>query len=98
MPVYKSAQGRPIDMTQLASKHEKVRAIGNMNVNARGDVIDSNNKITKDNTKRVKNTYSKTVTNDAPMVHKPTPNIEEPIELSLEEQELFNDTDEDIKK
>ena len=43
MPAYRSAQGKMVDMSVLAAKNEKVRAVGNMNVNARGDVIDENN-------------------------------------------------------
>lgn len=103
MTVYRSAQGRQIDMTQLASKNEKTRAVGNMNVNARGDVIDSNNKIVKDNTKRVKKNYSNTVTT----VAKPSQPVQRKViaepeitELSTAEQEMFDDLDneEDIKK
>jgi hypothetical protein len=100
MPVYRSAQGRQIDMTQLAAKNEKVRAVGNMNVNARGDVIDSDNKIIKDNTKRVKNTYNKTVSGTPPKPEKHVQRITHPQaeELSKAEQELFDDNDEDIEK
>lgn len=98
MAVYRSATGRAVDMSQLAAKHEKVRAVGNMNVNARGDVIDSNNKIIKDNTKRVKNNYNKTVNKNVP---KPQVKQQAPVaplkELTPEEQ-LFEDDDEDIKK
>lgn len=38
--VYRSAQGKQVDMGALALKNEYERAVGNMNVNARGDVID----------------------------------------------------------
>ena len=43
---YRSANGREIDMQKLVLKNETVRAVGNMNVNARGDVIDNRNKST----------------------------------------------------
>lgn len=104
MSVYRSAQGRPVDMSQLAAKHEKVRAVGNMNVNARGDVIDSNNKVIKDNTKRVKANYTKTVGKPQAKPQKPQPQqktqpaLKEINELSQAEKELFDDNDEDIKK
>lgn len=58
----RTAQGRTIDMATLAAKNEKVRAVGNMNVNARGDILDNNNNVIKDNTNRVKNVYRNTVT------------------------------------
>ena len=103
MTVYRSAQGKPIDMAQLASKNETIRAVGNMNVNARGDVLDSHNKVITDATKRVKSGYTKTVVTDAPKPSKPIirqeiPEIKEEVELSSEEQELFDDADEDIQK
>ena len=61
MSVYRTAQGKMIDMSSLATKNEKVRAVGNMNVNARGDTLDSNNQVINDNTKRVGSAYQKTV-------------------------------------
>ena len=35
--VYKSAMGQPIDLGALLLQNEQDRAVGNMNVNARGD-------------------------------------------------------------
>jgi flagellar basal body rod protein FlgG len=43
--VYKTAQGKAIDLGSLLLQNEAVRAVGNMNVNARGDLIDSGNKV-----------------------------------------------------
>lgn len=39
--LYRTAQGKQLDMGALILKNEHVRAVGNMSVNARGDVIDS---------------------------------------------------------
>lgn len=39
--VYRSAQGKVVDLGALMLRNENVRAAGNMNVNARGDLIDS---------------------------------------------------------
>ena len=61
MAIYRTAQGRKLDMAQLAAKNEKTRAVGNMNVNARGDTIDSNGKVIVPVTKKVGNRYSNTV-------------------------------------
>lgn len=58
---HKTALGKPIDMASLIAKNERVRAVGNMGVNARGDVIDSNGNIVKPATHRVNERYSKTV-------------------------------------
>ena len=57
--MHKSAMGRSVDMAALRAKNDRVRAVGNMNVNARGDVIDSNNEIINDNNKRVNEYYMK---------------------------------------
>lgn len=39
--VYKTAKGKVLDMGALILQNETVRAVGNMNVNARGDMLDS---------------------------------------------------------
>lgn len=59
-------KGRMVDMTEIARKGQETQALGNMNVNARGDEIDSNGNILKSRDKvvREKNAnYSKTSTN-----------------------------------
>ena len=61
--LHRSAQGKMIDMDALRSKNEDVRAVGNMNVNARGDIIDSHGQVINDNTKRVNEYYMKTALN-----------------------------------
>lgn len=103
MAVYRTAQGKSLDMSQFTARNEKVRAVGNMNVNARGDILDSNNKVIQDNTKRVKGSYQKAVgerVNKSPQPHaappapKSVPVVED---LSKEEKEFFDD-DEDIVK
>ena len=38
---YKSARGKNINMSAVMLQNEKVRSVGNMNTNARGDKIDS---------------------------------------------------------
>lgn len=103
MPGYRTAQGKVVDMAQMVARNEKVRAVGNMNVNARGDIIDSHNRVIQDNTKRVKNNYQKGVSQRQPQQSSTPKNI--PIvetvpavnELSEVEKELFDD-DEDVIK
>lgn len=72
MAIYRTAQGRRLDMAQLAAKNEKTRAVGNMNVNARGDTIDSHGKVIVPVTKKVGNRYSNTV---KPESNRATPNV-----------------------
>jgi hypothetical protein len=43
--VYKTAMGKVVDMGALMLQNENVRAVGNMGVNARGDRVDSQNRV-----------------------------------------------------
>ena len=43
--VYRTAMGKTVDMGALLLQNESVRAVGNMNVNARGDHIDGKNRV-----------------------------------------------------
>lgn len=61
MTMHRSAMGKSVDMSALSGRNEKVRAVGNMNVNARGDVLDSHNRVIQDNSQRVKAAYQNTV-------------------------------------
>lgn len=57
--IYKTAQGKIIDLGRLMLENENTRAVGNMNVNARGDVLDHANKVIDPKVKRVQRHYSK---------------------------------------
>lgn len=61
MSKYSTAMGKNVDMAALKAQNEKVRAVGNMNVNARGDVLDSHGNVIHDNNKRVGGVYNNTV-------------------------------------
>lgn len=111
MAIHKSAMGRTVDMAALSGKNEKVRAVGNMGVNARGDILDSNNRVIQDNTQRVKASYQNTVSAETPphltpntpkpvtqLQADPTPVVDEPVELTAEEAELFEDDEEEDTK
>jgi len=41
MKTIKTARGKVLDMSAIAAKHEKTRAVSNAPINARGDIIDS---------------------------------------------------------
>lgn len=65
MTQYRTAQGRSVDMSRLIAKNEKTRAVGNMKVNARGDVIDGHGKIVQSVNERSSERYASTVGNSA---------------------------------
>ncbi len=43
----RTAKGKKLDMAGLAAKHEEVRAISNVSMNARGDRLDKNGNVAK---------------------------------------------------
>jgi len=68
--IYRSAQGKTIDMGALLLRNEETRAVGNMGVNARGDQIDRNDKPLESRNSKVNRTYAKQTTNvsESPVV------------------------------
>lgn len=56
--VYKSANGKPVDMGALRLQNEKVRAVGNMKVNARGDEINDRNQVIRSKPEQVNSQYN----------------------------------------
>lgn len=61
--VYKTMQGREVDMEKLMRQHELMPAVGNIRVNARGDELGPGGKIIRRKEDIVKEYYEK---NDAP--------------------------------
>ncbi len=45
--MYRTMQGRMVDIEKLRAANEDVRAVGNMNVNARGDVLGPGGTVTQ---------------------------------------------------
>jgi hypothetical protein len=45
--IYKSMQGKEVDLEKLRQKHELTLAVGNVRVNARGDELGPGGKIVK---------------------------------------------------
>lgn len=56
--VYKSAQGKTVDMGRLQLQNEGVRAVGNMKVNARGDMVDDMNRVISTKAEQVNKQYT----------------------------------------
>lgn len=55
--VYKTANGQKLDMERMRLQNEQAPAIGNMNVNARGDEIDSHGNIIRTRNEIVREMY-----------------------------------------
>jgi hypothetical protein len=65
--VYKSAMGKPVDMGALLLQNEQIRAVGNMNVNARGDLLDSQNRVIEPRNKTSQRQYRRQSSNTVPI-------------------------------
>ena len=74
--------GRTVDMGAMSTRNEKVRAVGNMKSNARGDLLDAQNKIIQDASSRVAESYNKTVVTAPKSVVKNPPVVRDQINLS----------------
>ncbi len=61
--IYRTAQGRTVDLGALQLQNENVRAVGNMGVNARGDLLDTNNNPIKSRNQQVNKQYNKQMSN-----------------------------------
>jgi hypothetical protein len=57
--IYKSAMGKTVDMGSLILQNEHVRAVGNMGVNARGDVLDSADRVIDQKNRQVQRQYNR---------------------------------------
>lgn len=70
--IYKSAQGKSVDLGTIMLKNEHVRAVGNMNVNARGDLLDSGNQVIETKTRQIQKQNNRTTTVTTAEVHTST--------------------------
>jgi len=57
--VYRTAQGRSLDIEKIRLKNETAQAIGNMNVNARGDELGPGGKIIRTREEILQDYYAK---------------------------------------
>ena len=72
--MYRTMQGRMIDIEKLRGANEEIKAVGNMNVNARGDVMGVGGNIATPKSQVIKNYYEapKGRVDDTPARAKPT--------------------------
>ena len=61
--IHRSANGKQVDMGSLRLRNEHVRAVGNMKVNARGDLVDDKNQVITAKNQQVTQNYNKQVSN-----------------------------------
>ena len=59
--LYRTSRGKLVDMGKLILQNEHVRAVGNMNVNARGDVLDDKNRVIAKRQDQIQRNYKRQV-------------------------------------
>jgi len=76
--VYRTAQGRIVDLGALQAQNEHVRAVGNMQVNARGDRIDANGQVISTRSQQVNRNLDQTTS----AVSEPVPRAKSEADLA----------------
>ncbi len=89
--IYKTAQGKTIDLGALILQNENTRAVGNMNVNTRGDLVDSTNQPIDKKNRQVQRQYQQSSVPAAPPQSypmkseaKPTAVVEEKVQKIIQ--------------
>jgi hypothetical protein len=102
MSNYKTAMGKTVNMEQLRAKNQGTRAVGNMNVDAAGNTLDSHNRVISDSSRRVNEVYNRSrqnpgaiprqVSANRPQQRASQPAVRE-LDLSSNELQQMNDWD-----
>ena len=73
--MYRTMQGRMVDIEKLRAANESVQAVGNMNVNAKGDVLGAGGQVVTPKEKIIQKYYEqpKGMVSDTPTKGKPMP-------------------------
>lgn len=59
--IYRTANGKTVDMGRLMLQNENVKAVGNMGVNARGDLVDHQNQVIATKPQQVRKQYDRQI-------------------------------------
>jgi hypothetical protein len=89
---YRTAQGRVVDLGAMMVQNESVRAVGNMSVNARGDIIDNQDRVLATRGEQVnRNLNRQTNANPGPVPSSnrvpETPKLSEAEQLELDKKQ-----------
>ena len=89
---YRTAMGKVVDMGAIMLQNEQIRAVGNMTVNARGDQVDSNNRVIDRKANQITRQTKKVTAPSTPAPAKE--NIEMPVDPADSFTDLPEDNDE----
>ena len=91
--IYRTAQGKLVDLGRLQLQNENTRAVGNMGVNARGDKVDSQNRAVERRPSQVQRQYNRqTGSTPAQAQDRPNKKIKaQPIEIPPTPEDFQDD-------
>ena len=97
--MYRTMQGRMVDIDKLRAQNETVPAVGNMNVNARGDVIGQGGKIVKAKESVMKEYYQtpKGAAQDTPIKKAPVTKSQPIPQPQVQQVQTMNPTVQETK-
>ena len=84
--MYRTMQGRMVDIEKLRAANESVQAVGNMNVNARGDVLGPGGNVVTPKETVIQKYYEqpKGMVSDIPTKNKPQPAPEPTVKKTVQ--------------
>ena len=97
--MYRTMQGRMVDIDKLRAQNETVPAVGNMNVNARGDVIGQGGQIVKPKEAVMKEYYQtpKGAAQDTPVKKAPVTKSQPIPQPQVQQVQTMNPTVQETK-
>jgi hypothetical protein len=85
---YRTAMGKTVDLGALQLQNENIRAVGNMKVNARGDLIDGWNRPIDRRTQQVQKQYERQTSNVRDVAAPTTSTVPAPSVSTKPKQEI----------
>lgn len=89
--VYRTAQGKMVDLGRLQLQNENTRAVGNMGVNARGDKVDSMNRPIDKKPRQVQRQYNRQTSETAAPTRAPAAKVQPPVDIPPPPEDFQDD-------
>lgn len=90
---YRTAMGKVVDMGALMLQNETIRAVGNMSANARGDKLDSANRVIDRKSQQIKRQHKKQTASEhlVPATSNAALRRSEQEEMKVDAADVFSD-------
>ena len=89
--VYRTAQGKMVDLGRLQLQNENTRAVGNMGVNARGDKVDSMNRPIDKKPRQVQRQYNRQTSEIAAPARPPASKVQPQVDIPPPPEDFQDD-------